>query len=507
MFRLAVLCLLALTTPLAATSPKQLQALYSSLDAQSITQQLAFHQLYSQSSQGKKALQKAWQLMAGSNEDLPLPVISMPVDAIIDLANRRDNTATPTLSDDLLSLIEKASSHLPHKNLKGHLATTEAQVLQLSNDEIDCARALFLSQFTDQEDAIKKIRYYEAVLDMMAMQILAKLPDNATPYDKIDEINRFIFDEMWFRFPPHSSHAENIDIYTFLPSVMDSRRGVCLGVSVLYLSIAQRLDLPLEIVTPPGHIYLRYNDKGKITNIETTARGIHMPDDVYLSVNLHTLPLRQMKEVPGLVAFNQASVYLQQQQFDKALPCYEQAIKYAQTAHVKELLGICHLFTGNKKKGRTYLQESLQTPDTTLVAKDVLIDDLLSNAVAIEDAKVLFMKVDEKRQSLLDKKQALIEVLGRNPKFRTGWFYLSVTWLQLHRYGEALDTLQHYHTLHDGDPTAEYYLAAINLERFDYNRAWDHLHQAEELVATHDYQPKTLKELRQQLTLQCPEQL
>ena len=77
-----------------------------------------------------------------------------------------------------------------------------------------------------------------------------------------------------FRFPPHSLYAKDIDVYTFLPSVLDSRRGVCLGVSILYLCLAQRLDLPLEAMTPPGHIYVRY---GEDLNIETTARGIDVP--------------------------------------------------------------------------------------------------------------------------------------------------------------------------------------------------------------------------------------
>src|SRR5665647_1570782 len=105
----------------------------------------------------------------------------------------------------------------------------------------------------------------------MALQILARLPPKASPQQKILKINELIFDEMRFRFPPHSLYAKDIDVYTFLPSVLDSHRGVCLGVSILYLCIAQRLDLNLEMITPPGHIYVRYRTTDQTINIETTA--------------------------------------------------------------------------------------------------------------------------------------------------------------------------------------------------------------------------------------------
>ena len=95
---------------------------------------------------------------------------------------------------------------------------------------------------------------------------------------------------MRFRFPPHSLHAKDIDIYTFLPSVLDGRRGVCLGVSILYLCLAQRLGLDLEIITPPGHIYVRYQSpEGEMINIETTARGIDIPSERYLGMETRKL--------------------------------------------------------------------------------------------------------------------------------------------------------------------------------------------------------------------------
>ncbi len=125
--------------------------------------------------------------------------------------------------------------------------------------------------------------------------------------------------------------------------------------------------------------------------------------------------------------------------------------------------------------------------------------------MAAESVKVLFMHVDEKRQSVLDKKQALESILKRYPRFRAGQFQLAVAWLQLHRLGEALSVLETYHVLHPGDPEANYYMAVLYAQRQDYQKAWGHLKSAESIVYSRDHNPKVLRDLRRQLTELCPE--
>ena len=142
---------------------------------------------------------------------------------------------------------------------------------RLAPEEIDLSRGLLLFQFDDKEEVQEEIKQYEAILDIMALQIAARLSPHPTDEEKIEAINHFIFHEMRFRFPPHSLYAKDIDLYTFLPSVLDNRQGVCLGVSILYLCIAQRLELPLEIITPQGTSTSAMQEKTTVINIETTA--------------------------------------------------------------------------------------------------------------------------------------------------------------------------------------------------------------------------------------------
>lgn len=493
------------------STPGKIRMLYSSLDPQSISEYLAFYQLYPDTPQGKLALQDAWKLLTKNNKVQQfnlnnLPNISTALEAIVALVNKEPNEQTPHLSNDDLVAVENLSSHLGNRKLKGHQALSEKEVIAMQADEIDLARGLFLSQFGSSREALTEIRSYEAVIDLMALQVLTQLPKKPSHEQTIKAINQFIFSEMGFRFPPHSQYAKDIDVYTFLPSVLDSRKGVCLGVSILYLCLAQRLELPLEMITPPGHIYVRYRNGNKIINIETTARGVHVDDEEYLSIETSSLQQRNLKEVIGFAHVNQASVYLQEGDYKKSLACYQKANPYLpHDMLLKELMGFNYVFTGEIEKGKQLLFEVKDHLPDYAVSNDKMPIDFLNEKADAECIKTIFMRVDEKRESILKKRDALINILKKFPEFKDGYSSLATTWLQLHREGEALEILERLHQVEPNDPTTNYYMATLYIDRMDYNKAWDHLKQTETIVQGRNHHPKALKQLRQKLSGICPE--
>ncbi len=363
-FRFLVLMLCTWTIPAIsfAHSDAKIKTLYNSLDPTSLTQHLAFYELYSFHELGQRALKDVYQILNGepvAPQDwisdhyiFPSPSI---IQDLMTLMNKPLDKEYTLLNRETQEALLKLSNRLPHSILKGHYVWSEQEVLALPIEEIDLARGLFLSQFGENK---ARIQLYESLIDLMALQILARLPLEASPEEKIKVINAFIFDEMGFRFPPQSLYTKNIDSYTFLPSVLDSRRGVCLGVSILYLCLAQRLSLPLEIMTPPGHIYLRYHTENQEVNIETTARGIHIDSSEYLSVNTHSLQKRTIREVIGMAHFNQASVYWQNHDYTKALTAYQRAGLYLQSDPLlKELMGYILILNGNQEEGENILKK------------------------------------------------------------------------------------------------------------------------------------------------------
>lgn len=495
---------------LTASEPSEgkLKTLYNSLDPTSVSQHLAFYELYNQRTWGQQALKDAWQLLSGTpfNQQWlsrPLSLSNNAIDALVAMVNKPTNQELILLDEETLQVFAQLAKRLHHVKLKGHYVWSEEEVLALPIEEIDVARGLFLSQFGSDRQSILS---YEALIDLMALQILARLPKNATPQNKIVTINSFIFDELGFRFPPHSIHIKDIDIYTFLPSVLDSHRGVCLGVSILYICLAQRLNLNLEMITPPGHIYVRYRSGQDIINIETTARGIHIDCEEYLSLSTRSLQQRNVREVIGMAHFNQAAVYWQQQEYEKALVAYQKAEPYMRgDPLLMELMGYILLLTGQREQGEHLLWQVKDIIPSYALTKSTVAEDYFRGHVDADGIKVIYSKTEEDRASILAQKQALEQTLVRCPRFRAGILSLAVTWLHLHRAGEALEVLKNYQTLDTSDPEVHYYMSMLYLQRHDFNKAWSHLQQAEDILKTHHYSPKAIKELRQELVTHCPE--
>lgn len=392
-----------------------LKSLVSSLDPLSVSQHLAFYELYPETKEGKDALKRAWQLLSGGSLPEEKVATSLPkvdIQAILSLVTRQSFDPPVKLNTEQLDLIEKISARLQNRKLQGHNIWTKEAVLQLPIEEVDLSRGLLIFQFDETSDPKEEIRQYEASIDLMALQIGARLNADATHEDKIREINRFIFQEMQFRFPPHSLYASDIDLYTFLPSVLDSRQGVCLGVSILYLSLAQRLDLPLEIITPPGHIYVRYNNGSKIINIETTARGIDLPSEVYLGINTRRLQQRNIKEVIGLAFMNQAAVFWSRQDYTKTIALYEKALPFiSNDPLLKMFMGFNYLFTGKSGEGARLLREIRNITFDEAVSPETIPDDYLSGKIDAEGIKAVFLPVDETRESIMKKQKELEQIL------------------------------------------------------------------------------------------------
>lgn len=489
-------------------SDASIKSLHNSLDPQSLTQHMAFYELYPHTPEGKKALAHIWKLLRQNPKNEKLPQILLPkfdIQAIVSLVTRQPCDPAVKLSPEQLSAVHSLCSHFSNRTLKGSEVWSKEEVIALPAEQIDLTRGLLIEQFDGSENFRDDILQYEASLDLMALQISARLSKEPTNVEKIREINRYIFQEMQFRFPPHSLYAKDIDLYTFLPSVLDSRHGVCLGVSILYLCLAQRLDLPLEIITPPGHIYVRYRDGDEIINIETTARGINTPCEVYLGLNTRKLQERNMKEVIGMAFVNQAAVYWQKGETAACIKLYEKSIPYLDNdLLVNMFLGLNYLFAGRKEEGENLLRPLVDYTFDHAVSPETLVSDYFAGQASAEGIQAIFMPVDETRESILEKQEELKGILKEYPKFRAGLLQLATTYLQLGRTGEALEVLQRYHELDSTDPTVEYYLSIVAAERYDFNKSWEYLLRAENLTEKRDHRPIALRKLHNKLRTVCP---
>lgn len=97
---------------------------------------------------------------------------------------------------------------------------------------------------------------YAAELDRIAGEIGAALRDEMYMEEVIDCINERLFDREGFR-PDNRRFYDPENSY--INRVIERRVGIPISLSVIYLLIAQRLDLPISGVAVPGHFLVRYD--------------------------------------------------------------------------------------------------------------------------------------------------------------------------------------------------------------------------------------------------------
>lgn len=114
-------------------------------------------------------------------------------------------------------------------------------------------------------------------LDRLAEGARSATRGRKQPREAVAALNRFLFEEEGFTY---DCAAGNPDYY-LVDRVLAGKRGNCLGLTSLYLILAERLSLPIHGVYVPSHCFARYDDGAARFNIETAERGSERDDERY----------------------------------------------------------------------------------------------------------------------------------------------------------------------------------------------------------------------------------
>ncbi|WP_348660420.1 transglutaminase family protein [Chlamydiifrater volucris] len=354
-------------------------------------------------------------------------------------------------------------------------------------DEIDLGRELIFSEFNENSDVEQKIAWYSLFLDVLALRARAiyflrtQRGDQCRDKEEqhislISAINTLLFEEMGIRYPSKKEMFE--EKFSLLSSVVSGKFGVCLGVSSLYLCIAQRLGVPLEIITPPGHIYLRYlKSSGEYLNIETTAGGCHYETERYESIDIEGLTQRSMKEVVGLTFMNQGSFFLYAKNYRQAAHFYEKAASILQDSLLKELLAISLILSGKETEGEKLLKSVLDKSSN----KNSIASQYLSGKIGKGALEIVFSEPRDSYEDLLSYGKQLQWVSDQYPDFLDARRKLASIFLQLGKTREALNTLEYCYSRDSDNLSLVLSLCQLYLERMDYLKAKIMLTKGEEL--------------------------
>ncbi len=218
----------------------------------------------------------------------------------------------------------------------GYYPNSIEEVLKLDNDDIDLAASVLLvsKRWNNQLNSV----YYMNTIDRLANEVREKVGANAGNYKICQAISDLLFRNMGFKAIDSADNPDDL----FLNTVIDNRRGYCLSLSILYLSVGEKLGLPLYGVVAPGHFFVRCDDGRNRFNIETTQLGVNPPDAHYIekfkipdngSQGVYMRNLTK-KETIGCLFNNLANVYMNKEQVDYAF--YYQKLSVALTPMLAE---------------------------------------------------------------------------------------------------------------------------------------------------------------------------
>jgi regulator of sirC expression with transglutaminase-like and TPR domain len=111
---------------------------------------------------------------------------------------------------------------------------------------------------------------YRLWLDRVAEGAADELPEDATVAESVRRLSSHLFQSLGFSGNESNYYDPDNSLLT---RVIDTRRGIPVTLSVLYLLLAKRLRLPVYGVGTPGHFLLGYREEDEPLFVDAFRRG------------------------------------------------------------------------------------------------------------------------------------------------------------------------------------------------------------------------------------------
>ena len=183
----------------------------------------------------------------------------------------------------VLALFLALAGGAPFQTAATQVSITEELVttLALPENKIDLTETLLLiSRHWDPRlDTVP----LKKTLDRLTESARDQLKGNPSPKQTVEILRKVIHEEGGYRYTdaldPAGMPVNPAEL--FLHGLLQTRRGYCMNLSLLYLILGERLNLPLVGVPLPNHFFVRYDSPEYRVNIEATEGGAAFPDSFY----------------------------------------------------------------------------------------------------------------------------------------------------------------------------------------------------------------------------------
>ena len=154
-------------------------------------------------------------------------------------------------------------------------------IVSSPTNEIDLVETLLLiSRHWDETVNLDSMRQELKKLTASVKEALGQTPQ---PKAVVETLRKVIHNDYGYRYTDSVDQAgiPNDPAELFIHGLLKNKRGYCMNLSLLYLMLAEKLNLPLYGIALPNHFFVRYESSAYKTNIETTQEGIPLPDRYY----------------------------------------------------------------------------------------------------------------------------------------------------------------------------------------------------------------------------------
>lgn len=164
-------------------------------------------------------------------------------------------------------------------------------------------------------------------LETEITRLSASLFMETDPEKIFNAIGGLLFDKLKISFEKNENDLDAI----FPSRIMQSRRGTCLGISLLVLQVGEKLDIPLHGVVVPGHLFVRFDDGKVQRNFEPLRHGENMPELWYRQkwpssdTVRYSLRNNTKNEVAGVVCYAIGNSMMSQRKYADAVAFFVKA--------------------------------------------------------------------------------------------------------------------------------------------------------------------------------------
>jgi len=202
-----------------------------------------------------------------------------------------------------------------------------------ADDEFDLAEAALL--IAQEEYPTLDVDYYLGRLDALAADAGKRLRPGLMPAEAVARLNHFLFVEQRFRGNNEQYYdARN----SYLNEVLDRRTGIPIALSIVYIGVAQRLDLPVYGVSFPGHFLVKYASApeilidpffGKVISTDECADRLTAIYGPSAKLDPRLLVAARPRDILTRMLSNLKQIYVEQHDLLRALACVDRILLLA----------------------------------------------------------------------------------------------------------------------------------------------------------------------------------